>query len=78
MKKYMRIIYSQYYNEEIVGEYLKTYVNARYYNIQNTEKPDDSSETDQTESKQSIIILSVLIVIALIGFGFIVAKKSKK
>ena len=46
--------------------------------IQNTEKPDDSSETDQTESKQSIIILSVLIVIALIGFGFIVAKKSKK
>lgn len=46
--------------------------------IQNTEKPDDSSETDRTESKQSIIILSVLIVIALIGFGFIVAKKSKK
>lgn len=39
IKKYMRIIYSQYYNEEIVGEYLKTYVNARYYNIQNTEKP---------------------------------------
>ena len=39
IKKYMRIIYSQYYNEEIVGEYLKTYVNARYYNIRNTEKP---------------------------------------
>lgn len=39
IKKYMRIIYSQYYNEEIIAEYLKTYVNARYYNIRNTEKP---------------------------------------
>ena len=39
IKKYMRIIYSGYYNEEIVSEYLKTYVNARYYNIRNTEKP---------------------------------------
>ena len=39
IKKYMRMVYSQYYNEEIVSEYLKTYVNARYYNIRNTEKP---------------------------------------
>ena len=39
VKKYMRMVYSQYYNEEIVGEYLKTYVNARYYNIINAEKP---------------------------------------
>ena len=39
IKKYMRLIYSQYYNDEIVSEYLKTYVNARYYNIRNTEKP---------------------------------------
>ena len=39
IKKYMRMAYSQYYNEEIVAEYLKTYVNARYYNIRNTEKP---------------------------------------
>ena len=39
IKKYMRIIYSQYFNEEIISEYLKTYVNARYYNIRNTEKP---------------------------------------
>ena len=38
IKNYMRIIYSQYYIDEIVSEYLKTYVNARYYNIQNTEK----------------------------------------
>lgn len=39
IKKYMKLIYSQYYNDEIVSEYLKTYVNARYYNIRNTEKP---------------------------------------
>lgn len=39
IKKYMRIIYSQFYDEEIVSEYLKTYVNARYYNIINSEKP---------------------------------------
>ena len=39
IKKYMRMIYSVYYNEEIVSEYLKTYINARYYNIRNTEKP---------------------------------------
>jgi len=39
IKKYMRMFYSQYYNEEVVSEYLKTYINARYYNIQNTEKP---------------------------------------
>lgn len=39
IKKYMKLIYAQHYNEEIVSEYLKTYVNARYYNIRNTEKP---------------------------------------
>ena len=39
INKYMRMFYSQYYNEEIVSEYLKTYINARYYNIQNTDKP---------------------------------------
>lgn len=39
IKKYMRMIFSQYYDEKIVSEYLKTYVNARYYNIRNTEKP---------------------------------------
>jgi len=39
IKKYIRMIYSQYYNEDIVNEYLKTYVNARYYNIRNTDKP---------------------------------------
>ena len=39
IKKYIRMAYSQYFNEEIVNEYLKTYVNARYYNIINTNKP---------------------------------------
>lgn len=39
IKKYMKMIFVGYYNEEIVSEYLKTYVNARYYNIRNTEKP---------------------------------------
>ena len=39
IKKYMRMAYSQYYNDEIVSEYIKTYINARYYNIRNTDKP---------------------------------------
>ena len=39
IRKYMRIIYSNYFNEYIINEYLKTYVNARYYNIRNTDKP---------------------------------------
>ena len=39
IKKYMRTILVQYYDEQIVSEFLKTYVNARYYNIQNSEKP---------------------------------------
>ena len=39
IKKYMKTIFSSYYNEEFVSEYLKTYINARYYNVQNTEKP---------------------------------------
>lgn len=39
IKKYMKTIFSSCYDEELVGEYLKTYVNARYYNVQNTVKP---------------------------------------
>lgn len=39
IKRYMKLIYSQHYDEEIVSEYLKTYINARYYNIINTDKP---------------------------------------
>ena len=59
IKKYMRMIYSQYYNEEIVSEYLKTYVNARYYNIRHTEKPARAFYLriiDELEFKQQILI----------------------
>lgn len=38
-KKYMKTILAKKYDENIVNEYLKTYINARYYNIQNTDKP---------------------------------------
>ena len=59
IKKYLRLAYSQYYNEEIVSEYLKTYVNARYYNIRNTEKPARAFYLriiDELEFKQAILI----------------------
>ena len=59
IKKYMRMVYSQFYNEEIVSEYLKTYVNARYYNIRNTEKPARAFYLriiDELEFKQSILL----------------------
>lgn len=39
IKKYMKLIFNQYYDENIVNEYLRTYINARYYNVVNTEKP---------------------------------------
>ena len=35
----MKIIFAGFYDEELVSEYLRTYINARYYNISNTEKP---------------------------------------
>lgn len=59
IKKYMRIIYSKYYNEETVTEYLKTYVNARYYNIINTEKPARAFYLriiDELDFKKNILI----------------------
>lgn len=39
IKKYMKLIFNQYYDENIVNEYFRTYINARYYNVVNTEKP---------------------------------------
>lgn len=59
IKKYMRMFYSQYYDEEIVNEYLKTYVNARYYNIRNTDKPARAFYLriiDELNFKQNILI----------------------
>ena len=38
MKKYLKIIFNTNYDENIVNEFLRTYINARYYNIQNTDK----------------------------------------
>lgn len=39
VKKYMKMIFVKYYNDEIVNEFLQTYVNARYYNIVHSDKP---------------------------------------
>ena len=38
-KKYIRMVYGTVYNDEVVSEYIKTYINARYYNITNSDKP---------------------------------------
>ena len=59
IKKYMKMIYSRYYDEEIVSEYLKTYINARYYNIMNTNKPARAFYLriiDELEFKEKILI----------------------
>ena len=59
IKKYIKMIYSSYYNEEIVNEYLKTYINARYFNIRNTEKPARAFYLriiDELEFKKDILI----------------------
>ena len=39
IKKYMKTLLAKQYDENLVNEYLKTYMNARYYNIQNTDQP---------------------------------------
>ena len=59
IKKYMRMIFNQYYDEKIVSEYLKTYINARYYNIRNTEKPARAFYLrilDELEYKEDILM----------------------
>lgn len=59
IKKYMRIAYSQHYNDEIVSEFLKTYINARYYNIRNTDKPARAFYLrimDELDFKEKILI----------------------
>lgn len=59
IKKYMKMIYSRNYDEEIVAEYLKTYVNARYYNIRNTDKPARAFYLriiDELEFKEQILL----------------------
>lgn len=59
IKKYMKTIYSKYYDEEIVTEYLRTYINARYYNIRNTDKPARAFYLriiDELEFKEQILM----------------------
>lgn len=59
IKKYMKIIYGRYYDEEVTTEYLRTYVNARYYNIRNTDKPARAFYLriiDELEFKEQILI----------------------
>ena len=59
LKKYFRTFYGQFYDDEIVSEYLKTYINARYYNIVNSEKPARafySRILDEIEMKEKILI----------------------
>lgn len=59
IKKYMKMIFSQYYDEQIVSEYLRTYINARYYNIRNTEKPARAFYLrilDELEYKEDILM----------------------
>ena len=59
IKKYMKTIFAGFYDEEIVSEYLKTYINARYYNISNTEKPARAFYLrilDELEYKEDILM----------------------
>ena len=59
IKKYMKTIFAGFYDEEIVNEYLKTYINARYYNISNTEKPARAFYLrilDELEYKEEILM----------------------
>ena len=59
IKKYMKMIFNTYYDEEIVNEYLKTYINARYYNIKNTDKPARAFYLrilDELEYKEDILM----------------------
>ena len=59
IKKYMKLIFSTYYDEELINEYLRTYVNARYYNIKNTDKPARAFYLrilDELEYKEDILM----------------------
>lgn len=60
IKKYMKMIYGVYFDENIINEYLRTYINARYYNIRNTEKPARAFYLrilDELEYKEDILML---------------------
>ena len=59
IKKYMKTIFNIYYDEELIDEYLRTYINARYYNIKNSEKPARAFYLrilDELEFKEDILM----------------------
>lgn len=56
IKKYIRIILKSKYDEEIVEEFLKTYINSRYYNItEENSRPFYLKITDSLNEKQEIL-----------------------
>lgn len=59
IKKYLKMAYGSKYNKEIIEEYMKTYINARYYNIVNTNKPARAFYLrilDEIEYKKNILL----------------------
>lgn len=57
--KYLKMAYGPKFNKEIVDEYIKTYINARYYNIVNTKEPARAFYLrilDEIEYKKKILL----------------------
>lgn len=56
IKKYIKMILRNKYNEEVVQEFLKTYINSRYYNInEESSRPFYLKITDALTHKQEIL-----------------------
>ena len=58
IKKYMKLIFRKEYDEQIVQEYLKTYINSRYYNInddENSSRPFYLKITDSLNNKEKVL-----------------------
>ncbi len=56
IKKYVRMILRSKYDEKIVQEFLRTYVNSRYYNInEESSRPFYLKITDELNKKQKIL-----------------------
>lgn len=58
IKKYIKMIFVKKYNEEIVQEYLKTYINSRYYNINDEASPSRAfylKITDALNRKEKVL-----------------------
>ena len=56
IKKYVRMILRSKYDEKIVQEFLKTYINSRYYNIiEESSRPFYLKITDELNKKQKIL-----------------------